>query len=119
MTHRQHVAADVRDCSHEQLDDLELLSALARAAALDGGATVLGELTHKFYPQGCSLVLLLAESHLSVHTWPEDGCCYVDVFTCGPVDPAPIVEYIVDRLGGSAVFCVVESRAPQGVRQDG
>lgn len=105
--HRHHVAADVSGCSSEQLDDLDLLTTLVRAACDDGGAHVLDVLSHKFDPQGVSIVALLAESHLSVHTWPEDGCCYLDAFTCGDVDPGVLLRYIVDRLGGDVRFVVV------------
>lgn len=84
------------------LDDLAALEALAVHAATTGGAHVLGSVTHRFDPQGVSVLLLLAESHLSVHTWPEAGAAYVDVFTCGEVPPSPILLEFVGRLGGTA-----------------
>lgn len=102
MTHRRHIAADVEQVAPLLLDNGPALEALAVAAARNGGATVLDVLRHKFDPQGVSLVLLLAESHLSVHTWPEAGECYVDVFTCGTVDPYPILDAIVAALDGQA-----------------
>lgn len=82
------------------LDDLEALTALCRGVSVDAGATELGVLAHHFDPQGVSVVVMLAESHVSLHTWPEDGCAYVDAFTCGDVDPAQIVGGIVGELGG-------------------
>lgn len=119
VTHRQHVTADVSGVDAALLDDAALLRELALRSAVDGGATVLGELCHKFDPQGVSLVLLLAESHLSVHTWPEAGCCYVDVFTCGDVDPTPILGMIVDRLGGVTRFTRLGSAPLQGTTSNG
>jgi S-adenosylmethionine decarboxylase proenzyme len=62
-------------------------------AAIKCGAVILGDSFHRFSPQGVSGVVVIAESHLSVHTWPEYGYAAVDVFTCGTtVDPAAEVS---------------------------
>lgn len=68
------------------------------AAAAAGGATVLGETFHQFQPQGVTGILLLAESHLSVHTWPEHEHAAVDLFTCGPMDADTVIAYIRQAL---------------------
>ena len=52
------------------------------------GAKVLQTVAHKFEPQGLSILSLLAESHASIHTYPEFGFCYLDIFTCGDMDIA-------------------------------
>jgi S-adenosylmethionine decarboxylase len=65
------------------LDDPARLEAALRAAAAVIGATVVGALFHRFAPQGVTGVLLLSESHASVHSWPERGYAAVDVYTCG------------------------------------
>jgi len=54
------------------------------AAAKESGATILGESFHQFSPQGVSGVIIIAESHLTVHTWPEHGYAGADIFTCAP-----------------------------------
>lgn len=72
-----------------------LLPDACRAA----GATVLGARFHQFEPEGVTGIVLLAESHASVHTWPEAGLVTLDVFTCGALDAAAIVEAIRQSLG--------------------
>src|SRR5512135_548266 len=89
---RRHVIADVVGCRPEVLDDIDLLDSALRTACADGGAAVLGGLSHHFVPQGVTILVLLAESHASIHTWPECGIAFVDVFTCGGVEPEPIAE---------------------------
>ena len=76
------------------LDDAALLEAAMRRAAAAGGATVLGAHLHRFAGGGVTGVLLLAESHVTVHTWPEHGYAALDLFLCGPAD----VEAAADAL---------------------
>jgi S-adenosylmethionine decarboxylase proenzyme len=66
----------------EDLDDLELIRKVSLEVARRDGLTVVQEVTHQFSPHGVSCVLVLAESHLSIHTWPEHGYVAVDLFTC-------------------------------------
>lgn len=69
-------------------------------AAIDCGAEVLGDSFHRFSPQGVSGVVIIAESHLSIHTWPEHGYAAVDIFTCGTtVRPEKAAEVLVEKLG--------------------
>ena len=76
------------------LDDAALLERAMRAAARAGGATVLGAHLHPFPGGGVTGVLLLAESHVTVHTWPERGYAALDLFLCGDTD----VEAAADAL---------------------
>lgn len=70
------------------------------SAAIDCGAVVLGESFHRFSPQGVSGVVVIAESHLSIHTWPEYGYAAVDIFTCGnTVNPEKAAEVLIEKLG--------------------
>ena len=57
-----------------------------RESVVAGGATVLQQHTHQFEPRGYSAILILAQSHASIHTWPEDRLVSIDVFACGPID---------------------------------
>jgi S-adenosylmethionine decarboxylase proenzyme len=69
------------------------------AAAKESGATVLGESFHQFSPQGVSGVIIIAESHLTVHTWPEHGYAGADIFTCGTrVKPEKAAKVIIAKL---------------------
>lgn len=95
---RRHVIADLEQVDAAVLDDLARLRATIASACVAGGATVLEVVWHQFDPQGVTVVALLAESHAAIHTWPEAGVAFLDVFTCGEVDPGPIVDAIVDSL---------------------
>ncbi len=78
-----HVLADFWGCRPEKLDDAGLLMQALRDSAQVANMVILGEEEHKFEPQGFTGMLLLAESHISIHTYPEKGYAAVDVFTCG------------------------------------
>jgi S-adenosylmethionine decarboxylase len=96
----RHLLVELNDCNTEVLNDLELLRDAMLTAAVESGAVVLGDSFHRFSPQGVSGVVVIAESHLSVHTWPEYGYAAVDVFTCGTtVNPQTAAEILIERLG--------------------
>ena len=78
----------------EGLDDKARIEQAMRDAIEAAGATLLHIHTHKFTPQGVSGVAVLAESHISVHTWPEIGYGAFDVFMCGDADPWRAVEVL-------------------------
>jgi S-adenosylmethionine decarboxylase proenzyme len=89
--HGEHLSAELFDCpsGSDLLTDAGRLAHCCRAAATQAGLTVVGELFHRFQPgdaaaqaSGVTGVLLLAESHLAVHTWPELGAVTMDVFVC-------------------------------------
>ena len=83
-----HVLAELYGCTWETLDDLVRVKEIMVNAALAAGAEVRECVFHKFSPQGVSGVVVISESHLTIHTWPEFGYAAVDVFTCGEkVDP--------------------------------
>ena len=91
---------ELKDCDKEVLDDLTLLRDSLLSAAEEAGATMVGESFHHFTPQGVSGVVVIAESHLFLHTWPEHGYAAVDIFTCGDtVKPELAAELLIDRLG--------------------
>lgn len=79
----QHVLLELRDCDSAKLDDLPYLRSTMLNAAVETGATIIGEIFHQFAPQGVTGVVAIAESHLCIHTWPEYGYAAVDIFTCG------------------------------------
>jgi S-adenosylmethionine decarboxylase len=81
------------------LDDIEGLRQALEEAAKAGGATVVESRFHQFSPQGVSGVVILAESHLALHTWPENDFAAVDVFTCGdPQLTRSVADQVVARL---------------------
>ena len=90
-----HILLDLWGIASERLDDDRALHESFVAAAERGGAHVVDARFCRFAPHGISGVVILAESHLTVHTWPEHGYAAVDVFTCGA---AEVGERIVDEI---------------------
>jgi S-adenosylmethionine decarboxylase len=83
VSNGRHLILDLYDCNHEILDDYNELQRLLEAALVMAKATILRIFGEKFQPQGVTLLALLAESHASIHTWPEMGYCAIDLYTCG------------------------------------
>ena len=79
----KHCILELYGCESFRLDDEAFLRDTITTAAKRAGATLLNLITHRFEPQGVTGLALLAESHISIHTWPESGYAAVDVFTCG------------------------------------
>ena len=79
----KHCILELYNCDPAKLDDEAFLRTAITTAAKRAGATLLNLMTHRFEPQGVTGLALLAESHISIHTWPESGYAAVDVFTCG------------------------------------
>ncbi len=79
----KHCILELYKCDSAKLDDEAFLRDTITSAAKRAGATLLHLVTHRFDPQGVTGLALLAESHISIHTWPESGYAAVDVFTCG------------------------------------
>jgi len=79
----RHLFAQYYDCNQAALQDHKQLAETMQKATLSSGATILGDIKHDFDPQGFSMIILLSESHASIHTYPEHGACFVDFFSCG------------------------------------
>lgn len=91
-----HLLLDLHGCSG--LTDAALLESVLRAAAAAAGATVLGADFHRFAGGGVTGVVLLAESHITLHTWPERDFAAVDIFMCGAARPDLAQALILERL---------------------
>jgi len=99
----KHLLLELKDCDREVLNDLSFLKGILLAAASEAGATVLGESFHQFAPHGVSGVVIIAESHLFIHTWPECGYAAVDIFTCGnSVQPEKAAQKLIRELGAKS-----------------
>lgn len=96
-----HIIAEFFGCSH--LNDLPVIREALIGAANACGATILGTHFHTFEPQGLTGYVLLAESHISVHTWPEYGYAAVDVYTCGLMETEKAVEHLREILKADRV----------------
>lgn len=79
----KHAIAELYDCDKELLNNVEKIEELLVESAIECGATIVEKCFHRFNPYGVSGVVIIAESHISIHTWPEYGYAAVDLFTCG------------------------------------
>lgn len=111
----RHLIVEVWDADPRLLDDVKALEHLLVKAAQAAQATVIESVFHHFSPYGVSGVVVIAESHLTIHTWPEYGYAAIDIFTCGPkMDLDAAVAVIRSGLKGRT-FQIEISRG-QGVR---
>jgi len=95
----RHVLAEFYGCPKEILGNLEQIKQHMTQAALEAGAEVKETIFHQFSPQGVSGVVVISESHLAIHSWPEYGYAAVDVFTCGQaVNPWESCNYLKEAL---------------------
>ena len=99
-----HVLCELSGCDADALTDVEGVEEILTEAALKANATVLKTAFHRFQPHGVSGVVVIAESHLSIHTWPETGYAAMDFYTCGAhTDPWAACEYAAQKLGARAM----------------
>ena len=98
-----HVLADISGSTSPLLDDGVGLEELLVRSSEAVGATVLSRHHHSFQPQGVTAVVVLAESHVSIHTWPEWGGATLDAYTCGAADPERLVDLIIEGLAPTNV----------------
>lgn len=91
----RHLIVELADCNQHILDDVRQLEEHLSNAVLKSGATIVRSVFHRYAPQGVSGVIVIAESHISIHTWPEYGYAAVDLFTCGElIDPYLAFEHL-------------------------
>jgi len=107
----RHALLDLYGCDRAVLDDPSFLQQVLHQAALDLECTVVQEVFHRFSPHGVSGVVVIAESHLAVHTWPEHGFAAVDLFTCNASTAlSALSEILKKRFGASRVEFVEKPR---------
>jgi S-adenosylmethionine decarboxylase len=92
-----HILLDLFGCPPELLGDSKLIREALQTTAEENRLTVLSEVFHRFEPHGVSGVLLISESHISIHTWPEYGYAAVDVLSCNPEVSAEMVQSSVEK----------------------
>lgn len=85
----------------ENLDDIKFIETTLKNAANKIGATILNSYFHQFSPNGVTGVLVLAESHISIHTWPELKYAAIDVFTCNSIKPHLAIEIVTKAFKSS------------------
>ena len=103
----QHLLLDLFDCDEKAINSLQTVKASLLEAARRACATVVRLVFHEFSPLGISGVVVIAESHLAIHTWPEYRYAAVDIFTCGDVlEPKVAGEYLAQLFGAAHVSMV-------------
>lgn len=95
----RHLLVELSGCDVHVLDDSEALRRALRRAAEAAGAHIVAEVFHPFAPHGVTGVVLLQESHFSIHTWPETGYAAVDFYTCGDTRPELAIESLAADVG--------------------
>jgi S-adenosylmethionine decarboxylase len=98
-----HIICDAWGCPSEYLDDENLVRRAIEDAIEAGNATLINLSIHKFSPHGVTATATLAESHISIHTWPEHGYFAADAFFCGAGCPEKALDVIVNLLQPSQV----------------
>ncbi len=94
-----HILLDCFDIASDSLDDPKFLVGMLEDAAGAAQATVLASHQHRFEPHGVSALCILAESHISIHTWPESRSATIDIYTCGTTaKPIAAAEHILSVL---------------------
>lgn len=95
----RHLIVEMFECDPRVLDSLETIRGALLDATVASNSTVVGFDFYRFRPHGVSGYVLIAESHISIHTWPEYGYAAIDVFTCGEhTDPWKGLDVLKDRL---------------------
>lgn len=98
-----HILFTLKGCPYELLDDESHIRAVLIGATEVSKSRLLSISSHKFDPHGVTAIALLAESHISIHTWPEDGMAVCDVFTCGDhTKPSLASVYMYDAMGATS-----------------
>ncbi len=94
-----HLLLELKTCNSKFLNDLKKVQEIMVSAAKEAKATIVETSFHKFSPFGISGVVVIAESHISIHTWPEYGYAAIDIFTCGEaLKPEDAAAYLIEKF---------------------
>ena len=116
----KHCILELYECDQFRLNDEAFLRTTITSATKFAGATLLNLITHRFQPHGVTGLALLAESHMSIHTWPEHGYAAVDVFTCGDhTMPERACEFLRKELL-SQKYCIksISREVPKTLKRE-
>ena len=116
----KHLLLELYKCDYEKLNDESFLRCTLNRAAKLAKATVLNLISNKFEPQGVTAIALLAESHISIHTWPESNYSAIDIFTCGQnMMPELASQHLIEALKAEEHFLrVIERNPPANVLKE-
>ena len=114
----RHCILELYQCDHAKLNDEAFIRTTITSSAKVAGATLMNLVTHSFKPQGVTGLALLAESHISIHTWPEIGYAAIDVFTCGDhtMPEKACKLFFKDFLAKNFSFKNIAREIPSGIQ---
>ena len=121
LSHKsKHLLLELYKCDYEKLNDESFLRCSLNRAAKFAKATVLNLISNKFEPQGVTAIALLAESHISIHTWPESNYSAVDIFTCGRnMLPELASQHLIEALKAEEhLLRIIERNPPQAILKE-
>jgi len=106
-----HLLIELYDCNIDTINDAGKVEQILTEAVKVSGASIIKPLFHKFNPHGVSGVVVIAESHFSIHTWPEYGYCALDIFTCGDdIDSQKALKFLREKLEAKSISVVETKR---------
>jgi S-adenosylmethionine decarboxylase len=107
----KHVIAEFYKCDKEIINNRELVETYMREAVELSGATLIDTIFHKFSPHGISGLVVVAESHFAIHTWPEYGYSAIDIFTCGDIiDNKIALKHLKEKLLAQSISIIEMKR---------
>ena len=107
----RHLLLELFDCDLDAINNVEAVKGALIEAAKRAQATIVDVVFHEFNPFGVSGVVVIAESHLSIHTWPEYRYAAVDIFSCGDIlQPEIAARYLVEQFGAERTSVVEMQR---------
>ena len=109
-----HLLLELRQCDKDLLDDMNHIKEVMLGAAVEAGATIVGQSFHKFDPRGVTGIIAIAESHLCIHTWPEYGYAAADFYTCGDCKPIEAHRHLMQQLGAEGAEIMTLARGRRG-----
>jgi S-adenosylmethionine decarboxylase len=102
----RHMLLEFSGCDRDLIDHLDHVRECMLESARISNARIVTDVFHRFNPHGLSGVVVIAESHIAIHTWPEHGCASVDVFSCGQeMRPECIEPFLKEKFKASLSFC--------------
>lgn len=100
----RQILVEFYGCNEEVLTDTERIRETMLEGTRRSGATLISDEFHTFSPHGVSGVVVIAESHVTIHTWPEFGYAAIDIFTCGEtIDPWAVMRHLEAEFGAESI----------------
>lgn len=106
----KQLVVELYGCDNDTINDIDAVERIMLEGAEKAQATVVDHKFHKFSPHGVSGAIIIAESHMAIHTWPEYGYCAVDIFTCGDLTDNPAALEHIKKEFNADYYSVIEMK---------